>query len=118
MEPFLLRRAAELRLLDEQARAVHGKPEHSAVAQRFRELLTATLAPYEAPDNVDAIEYLELRPRFFRSGYTAENLMRRLSRAEQTPGEARRYRAALEAMASEHPSREQKLAASILARLT
>lgn len=63
------------------------------------------------------IEFLEVRPKFFRSGYLAEKILRRLGGTPLTARQHERALAAAQAIAGER-SREAGQARKTLARLT
>lgn len=125
MEAKLLRAAKALRELNDRLHRA-SDADRLEIAEEFRQLLASTLEPFDrairslgtgdTADAETAIEFLELRPRFFRSGYTVEKLMRRLARVSLSPALERRFLKAVTDISGEHPSREQKLATLIMSK--
>ncbi|MDZ4046157.1 MAG: hypothetical protein U1E32_10315 [Rhodoglobus sp.] len=97
--------------------------ESGATHEHWGELYRQIVEPYEQAaaaikagdkDGVDLVlEYLELHPRFFRSGYVAERLIRALARAQLTVEQRARARKALQNIA-EGRTRERREAVRVL----
>lgn len=124
MNSVLLARAARLRELHE-ANIGAGDAQRRILMQEFHQLRGEVVAPYEAASESMksgdfrelelVIEYLELHPRFFGSGYLTEKLIRRVATAPLSRGQRHRVVVALRGIAAA-PVRERGAAARMLAR--
>jgi hypothetical protein len=124
-EPDLVTSAELLRSLDARLKAA-AREDRSEIASEFRRVHDETTGPYhraiaevragDVSSAPLAIDYLERRPRFFRSGYLAVSLLRALEAAELDGRMRDRFLAAVRAIAEERPSRESHRARLIAAR--
>lgn len=88
--------------IDETLRATPHGPEHHAACAEFHYRYDSLAFPFglsQAMESIKAgdlniieiaIQYLEVKPRFFGSGYIAEEILHRLKRLQLTPDQITR----------------------------